>query len=158
FRKVSDRDSCRNAVQQLNRYLSDHPESKSPALSPTEQATLQEQYALDADEMLEVQNSGFTLLDADHLEFCLLLRDAMRSLKLEERAPLEKASGAFEWVMPQVGPQDVIGDAIRQAINEQTNVFPPHFVVRRGWGSALERSLVFMAALDQLGVDSCMVA
>jgi hypothetical protein len=34
---------------------------------------------------------------------------------------------------------------------------PPHFVLRRGWGNMLERAEVFLAVLDALGLDGCML-
>jgi hypothetical protein len=158
FRKVSDIDSSRNAIQQLNRYLSSHPDLKPPAPSPEMLATLRDKFCLDPGEIEEVQSSIYTLLDAQHLDFSLLLRDAVRSLKLEDRSGLEKATAGFYWVVRQIGLQDRRDEELRKSIGEHKTAFPPHFAVRRGWGNAMERALVFLAVLEQLGIDGCMVA
>src|SRR5262249_4036985 len=34
---------------------------------------------------------------------------------------------------------------------------PPSYVLRRGYGSGLERAYVFLALLQQLGIDGCLV-
>jgi hypothetical protein len=146
LRKGEDFGSCRNAIQQLNNYLSKHPDEKPPTLTPEEKTLLTGPFGLDDEELAEVAPNSFTLLDAHHLEFCFLLRDAVRSLRLDTLPPLERASAGFAWVMRQVRLRERTGDAL-----------PPHFVLRRGWGTALERGLVFLALLDQLGVDGCML-
>ena len=71
----------------------------------------------------------------------------MRSLRLDRLAPREQARACFDWVMRQVQLRDRAGDAL-----------PPDFVLRRGWGTALERAQIFLAVLQQLGIDGCMLA
>jgi hypothetical protein len=147
FRKATDVESGRNAVQQLNLYIGNHPDLKPAPLRKEDYDTLRDRFALDPGELSEVQSSVFTVLDAQHLQSCMLFRDAIRSLRVEDRSPLEKAKAGFDWVVRQVGIEERPGDS-----------FPPNFVLRRGWGTALERAFVFMAVLDQLGLDGCMVA
>jgi hypothetical protein len=36
--------------------------------------------------------------------------------------------------------------------------FPPEFVLRRGWGTELDRAYVFLALLHQLGIPGCLIA
>src|SRR5438105_3990466 len=76
-----------------------------------------------------------------------LLRDAVRGLNLDELAPLERAQNGFAWVVRQVRLQSGEGPSV-----------PPLPVLRRGWGTARERDFVFLALLDQLGIDGCMIA
>ena len=147
FRKATDIESGRNAVQQLNLYIGNHPDLKPAPLGKEESDTLRDQFALDPSDLAEVQSSVFTVLDAQHLQTCMLFRDAIRSLRIEDRSPLEKAKAGFDWVVRQVGIEERPGDS-----------FPPNFVLRRGWGTALERAFVFMAVLEQLGLEGCMVA
>jgi hypothetical protein len=146
LRKSTDVESSRNAIEQLNLYIGNHPELKPRPLDAAEQSALRDQFALDAGEMAEVESSVFTPLDAHHFQFCMLLRDALRSLRLEDRSPLDKATAGFNWVVRQIAFEERQGDAC-----------PPDFVLRRGWGTALERSLVFMSVLHQLGIDGCMI-
>src|SRR5262249_2233607 len=108
---------------------------------------LTHQFHLDADELAEVNRSSFTLLDAHHLEFCFLLRDAVRSLRMDDLTPLARVEAGFNWVIRQVGLRERPGGSL-----------PPYFVLRRGWGTSQERALVFLALLEQLGIDSAMIA
>src|SRR3712207_6856707 len=48
----------------------------------------------------------FRALDARHMDLCFLLRDAVRSLELENLAPAEQVAAAFAWVMRQVMLQE----------------------------------------------------
>ncbi len=146
FLKAVDSETLRGAVQQLNGYLASHPDEKSHPLNPLENKLLQDEYHLDDDELAEVYGSDFTLLDAHHLDLCFLLHDAVRSLKVDRLPPLQRAMSGFSWVVRQVRLRERPG-----------TLSPPHFVLRRGWGNAQERALVFLALLDQLGIDGCML-
>jgi hypothetical protein len=147
LRKSADIEACRTAVQQLNLYLSQNPDKKLTSLSAAEQELLTHQFHLDADELAEVNRSSFTLLDGHHLEFCFLLRDAVRSLRMDDLTPLARVEAGFNWVIRQVGLRERPGDSL-----------PPYFVLRRGWGTSQERALVFLALLEQLGIDGAMIA
>src|SRR5437660_3059531 len=147
--KAADYDDCRVAVQQLNLYIDGGPEEKPRSLSPEELELLKnkDQFGLDDGELAEVNRITFTPLDGHHLELCLLLHEAVRSLRLEKLAPLDQAAAGFAWVTRQVQLRERSGDAL-----------PPDFVLRRGFGTALERAHVFLAVLQQLGIDGCMLA
>src|SRR5262249_14339331 len=56
-------------------------------------------------------------------------------------------AAAFAWAVRQVRLREYEGPTL-----------PPQPVLRRGWGTAMERSLVFFAALRQLGLDGCFLA
>lgn len=137
----------RTAVQQTNAYLAKHPEEKPRPLTSAERELLTGPLGLDADELAEVESPAFTLLDGHHLDTCFLLRDAARSLHVDDRPPLDRATAGFAWVVRQVRLRERQGEAV-----------PPLFVLRRGWGTPLERAQVFLALLDQLGVPGCMLA
>lgn len=116
----------------------------------------------------ELQRTAFTMLDAHHLDGCLLLRDAARTLRSDlGREPdaedsarwteyqLELARRTFDWVVRQV-------DLRPPAPNVPS--FPAHEVLRRGTGSDEERARVFLALVEQLDVygdqhrlDGCML-
>jgi hypothetical protein len=146
--KAVDYDDCRSAVQQLNLYLDGAQEKpRPPGKEELELLKNREWFGLDDGELAEVHRDSFTPLDAHHLDFCLLVQDAVRSLRLDRLAPREQARSGFEWVMRQVQLRERTGDAL-----------PPDFVLRRGWGTALERAQIFLAVLQQLGIDGCMLA
>jgi hypothetical protein len=146
--KAVDYDDCRYAVQQVNLYLDGAQEKpRPPSKEELDLLKNREWFGLDDSELAEVNRESFTPLDAHHLDLCLLLQDAVRSLRLDRLAPREQARACFDWVMRQVQLRERTGDAL-----------PPDFVLRRGWGTALERAQIFLAVLQQLGIDGCMLA
>jgi hypothetical protein len=145
--KAADPATCRTAVEELNRYLDHHPDDRPVPFTNEEQEQLAGWFDLDPGELAEVASPTFTNLDAHHLDTCLLLHDAGQGLDVSELPPAARAEAAFEWVMRQVR------FGARPAFTA-----PPAFVLRRGWGNALERSLVFLSLLPQLGLDGCLVA
>jgi transglutaminase-like putative cysteine protease len=145
--KGGDYGQCRTAVQLLNDYLNRSPEDRPPALSDAERALLTSRFQLSPDELAEVESPTFTLLDAHHLEDCLLLRDAADALRVQDLPPLERANAAFAWVVRQVRLYEKPGA-----------VLPPVSALRRGGGSPQERALIFLEILRQLGLEGCMAA
>jgi hypothetical protein len=147
LRQGADIDAWRREIEQLNRYLGDHPKAQPRPLSDEERELLAKQVNLDRDELAELENSTFTPLDAHYLEMAFVLRDAAHALNGHDLPALDQATKAFDWVVRQVRLQQ----------GEDISV-PPLLVLRRGWGTAQERSLAFLALLDALGIDGCMVA
>jgi hypothetical protein len=148
--RETDLSTCRNALQQLNAYLSQDASRRAPSLTADQRAELQSLFGLEPGELAELESPTFTLLDGHYLEEAFLFRDAARSLDVQgatnaaglavEPTPLERVQTAFAWAMRQVRP--VKGGPI---------VAPPLFVARRGFGSDLERALVFLDVLRQTG-------
>lgn len=148
--RQTDANACRNALQKINAELSEKASLRPPALSNEEKEFLRANLSLSSEELSEVESSHYTRLDQHHLFHCLLFRDAASALRKGVRGkvggqnvrdkPLDQAARAFAWVMREVRLRPQEGEAA-----------PPTFVVRRGWGSALERALVFLALLEQLG-------
>jgi hypothetical protein len=145
--KAAELDTCRAALEQLNNYLSRQPSRKTPPLSPEERTLLEGHFALDAKELAEIESPTFTTLDAHYLDLCLLMRDAARSQSLNGLDALERAQQAFAWVMREV--------RLRAGDDEP---LPPQSALRRGWGTAPERGLVFLCLLNQLRIPSCIIA
>lgn len=137
--------ACRAFVPRGNAYFDRHPEQQPPPLDEKDVAFLRQEFSLDEGELREITNDAFTPLDAHYLEQCFALGEAARSLELAGLPEPERARRAFAWVMRQVRLRD--GDGAS----------PPLYVLRRGWGSAWERSLVFAALLEQLGIPACLV-
>jgi hypothetical protein len=146
LRQGADVESWRNYIQQLNRYLRTHPNAQPRPLTSEERGFLTKELGLDNKELAEVENSAFTPLDAHYLELAFILRDTAGALQLDGLAPLDRVQRAFTWVVRQVRLQE--GEAIPVS---------PLPVLRRGWGTSRQRDLVFLALLDQLGMDGCMI-
>jgi hypothetical protein len=138
----ADLATCRDAVQQLNNFLGHSGKGSVPELSDDAARRLRELLGLSNDDLNEVAATTFTTLDAHHLEGCLLMRDAARSLEPEGGpVTLAQVEAAFAWVVRQVRLDGRGG----------VEPVPPAYVIRRGWGTDLERALVFLALLEQMG-------
>jgi hypothetical protein len=146
-----DEPTCRLAVRQINNHLARKPEEKAPPLEQAQQEQLRERFGLDPEELQEIEQGEYTTLDAQHLELCLLLRDIVTSREIDGvhpsggkrivRTPLERANAIFDWVVRHVRLQ-----------GQEDFLTPPSYVLRRGWGNARERALIFLALLRQLGL------
>jgi len=115
-------------------------------LSDKDREFLQKEVHLNKSELSEVEATTFRPADAFYLDECYLLRDVAHHLEVTGSEPLEQARVDFAWVMRNV--------LLHQACD---NWMPPAFSVRRGWGGALERSLVFLALLRQSQVEGCLI-
>jgi hypothetical protein len=102
---------------------------------------------LTEEELAEVDSVSFRTADAHYLDECFLLRDAARSLDVPAQGTLKQAHHLFRWVMRNVLPHEQIDSWT-----------PPAFTLRRGYGSPLERSLVFLALLRQAQIEGCLIA
>jgi hypothetical protein len=98
------------------------------------------------EELAEVESVTFRTADAHYLDECFLLRDAVQAQEINDLAPLDKARHLFGWVMRNVMPHEQ-GDSWT----------PPAFTLRRGFGSPLERALVFLAVLRQAKIEGCLI-
>jgi hypothetical protein len=158
--KAPDITTCRASLGQLGNYVVDHTEINPPALSSEARSLLTRDFGLSADELREVESTTFTPLDASHLEFRCLLRDGLNSLPLDGLAPLERAVAGFEWVMREVRWEERSEKLTLSADFTLTPdfVLAPDFVLRAGYGTAMERALVFLGVLDQLGIDGVLLA
>jgi hypothetical protein len=149
--------TLRSALQQFNNHL-----AQNPGEQPSEPAQARQQkvqfLGLDEGEQNEIQGTTYTLLDGRYLEQCFLLRDSAQTLLggLGPESPvplLERATAAFRWTVRQVRLEEPGYETFQAA--------PPTFVLRRGWGSALERGLVFLELLRQIGppeqLQGCLV-
>ncbi len=149
--RQTDLNTCRAALHQINNELGEKASLRPPSLTKEQKDWLHENLHLSDDELMEVESSHYTRLDNQHLFRCFLMRDAANALEVKgvrsqagrqavHEKPLDQAVRAFDWVMREVRLRPEEGEAS-----------PPSFVLRRGWGTALERALVFLALLEQIG-------
>lgn len=146
IRKSSDATAYRGVIQQLNDHLARTAQEKPPPLAEASRQLLAERFHLEPDELAEVANPNFSLLDAHYLEQQTLFRDIAAALQMNQRPALERAVAGFAWVTRQVRPQAHAAPPM-----------PPHLILRRGWGNSQDRALVFLALLQQLHLDGCAV-
>ena len=153
--KDTDVTTCRTALTQFNSFNQQSTNPHPPGLSKAAQEHLQQRFGLDHDPaaIREIEGDSYTLLDSHHLDQCFLMRDALRALEGDTRGPalppLERVTNAFNWVVRQVRLQDGLFTMV-----------PPQFALRRGWGTAYDRALIFLELLNQMGNDhfcGCLV-
>jgi hypothetical protein len=146
--------TLKTAVQQLNSHSNQFPKERPPGLDPVQRERLQKDLHLTDDELAEIDGGAYTTLDAHHLELCFLLRDVAQALQADVASAsandpaihltaLDQATAAFNWVVRQVRLETT-----------GTKPIPPEFILRRGQGTALERSLIFIELLRQFNLDN----
>ncbi len=139
----------KEGLEQFNRYLHGHSDAlQEHRLSKEDRAVLKEHFGLDADELRQMEATDFQKLDSHYLELCYLLRDAARSLQLQHLPPLEQARRCFDWVCRQVVLREAPGEPLQ----------PPLWALKRGFGSAQDRAVVFAELLRQIELDAAMLA
>jgi len=182
LRRSTDLTTCRSFLQHVNALHEENPEQRPQALTSEQEAKLRAELGLSSAEFNELNSPTFTPLDGHHLEFCFLLRDAANHLPIQatgeagtgkQLPPQEMALVAFEWMMRQVrlkrpardeGEGWLLAMLNRERLPEEEDLELDKvgiwgvLVLRRGSGSSLERALLFLALLDQLGLDGCLVS
>lgn len=147
----------RRVLEQLNSELAaSDPSVRPAALTPEREKQYRELFpAFTPADWAEVTSTSFTKLDPQYLVECQFFREAVRSLDLSELPPEEKAKQTFDWVcrLMYVGPSTIEGP-------QGTTILPPSpggYAFRRGWGTGLERAYAFLSALQQVGLDGCLI-
>ena len=154
LKKETDWAACRTALGGLATDLNTQTKDALPALSEAEFTKLVQLVPLSPDDREEVRATTFSAHDSVYLSDCLYLRDSADSLALNGFPPDQRAERAFAWVCRQVYLQPwmrVVGRS------DGASALPPTAVLRRGFGSGLERMYVFLALLQQLELDGCLI-
>jgi hypothetical protein len=148
-RQAEDSSACRDALHQVERHLEGDAEGKRAVQAGyAALRKLRGRLGLDADELEEASGTAFQPLDAQHVNVCLQLRELTESLELQGLPPLTQATEAFGWVVRNV--------TLRAGYPGV--VLPPQVTLRVGEGTADERAVLFLALLQQLDIDGCMLA
>jgi hypothetical protein len=158
LRKENDAPSCRRILGQLNGDLAVHPDTELQpvGLTPDEEKNLQALLRLGDEELKEIRPASYSGLDGYYLAGCLYLRDAARAMDVAGLPPARQTELAFAWVCRQVALRPWITPVGNGRAVPNPPV-PPTYVLRRGSGSGLERAYVFVALLQQLGLDACLI-
>jgi hypothetical protein len=156
--RETDAATCRRVLDQITAGLAANTKfSPLPGLSPTAEKSLREQFAgFTADDAKELQATAFTKLDPHYLAECYYLRDVAKALDVADLPPLEQAKRAFAFVCRQVYLNRWVLRVDANRVRPMGPV-PPEYVLRRGWGTGLERGLAFLALVRQFGLDGCLV-
>jgi hypothetical protein len=155
LKKDSELTSVKTALTGLTNEVSIQEGQKLPTLSDEALAALVAVVPLSQGDRTEIRGAAFSGYDPVYLADCLYLRDVGRSLGLVGLPPERQAELAFEWVCRQVYLYPWLRQLGPQTFH--TTALPPTVVLRRGSGSGLERMYVFLALLQQLGLDGCLI-
>ena len=158
LRKDGSLASCRGVLAQLNSdlALNTDPQFQPEGLSPEAEAGLRKAVTLTDEEVKELLPTSFSNLDPHYLAECLYLRDAAQSLGAAGLPAGKQAELAFAWVCRQLVLNPWLTPVSASEVRPMPPV-PPTYTLRRGSGSGLERAYVFLALLQQLGIDGCLV-
>jgi hypothetical protein len=150
--KSGDLNTCRAALTQVNQVLGRQGPGAALRLPADQAEFVRKRFELKDDEWAEVSNDTFTLLDGHYLETALLFRDVAASFTrdgvLTSAQALPRAQAAFAWAVRQVRLQEG---------RDEADPLPVAYVLRRGFGTPLERALVFLELLRQFEVPGCLV-
>ena len=138
-----DANHCRTALQQLDNLESTRTR---PALSDESRVDLTAFLRLTPTEVAEISQATFSQTDAVYLEECLLIRSAVRSLKIDVRSPQDRGR-IVDWACRMV----YVDDRVPWPAN-------PWTTLHAGSGIALSRAYVVLAVWQQLGLDGCLIA
>jgi len=146
--------STKAALTGLTTEIGISDDKKLPATSDEALAALAAVVPLSPADRDEIRGAAFSGHDPVYLADCFFLRDAARSLGVSGLPPEKQADVAFAWVCRQV----YLHPWARQVgLNFESTALPPTVVLRRGFGSGLERMYAFLALLQQLELDGCLV-
>ncbi len=156
LRKDTDFVACQAALRGLNDNLRNDEALPRPASLTPERERALALVPLSPGDLDEIHNWNYSAHDPAYLTECLYLRDVAQSLKIPNLTPDQLADLAFAWVCRSVA----LGVPLLWPNEQRTLVVtavPPTYVLRRGHGSALERMYVFLALLQQLELEGCLI-
>lgn len=158
LRKDASLAACRSALAQLNSDLALNTDAQfQPAgLAPEAEPAIQRAVNLTDAEVKELRPTSFSNLDPHYLAECFYLRDVAQSLGVTGLPPGKQAELAFAWVCRQLVLNPWVTPVAADRVRPMEPV-PPTYALRRGSGSGLERAFVFLALLQQLGIDGCLI-
>jgi hypothetical protein len=144
LRKAQNTAGYRDALGKLNAEIANKAQ-----VTQAQRDVLEKRFHLTPEEMKAVESGTFQPLDANHVESCFFFRDIARALDISNLASPEiemaKARHAFAWVIRHV------------QWRESDEVLPPEVILRVGRGSPRDRAVVFLAILQQLHMEGCLV-
>jgi len=166
LRKDTDVASCKTALSLLNTdLLAASDATRAASLTPGTEAALATLVPLNPDDLAALRESSYTPHDPVYLAESLYLRDAARSLDVPalpgqtpEQIATDAANRGFAWVCRSIylNPWQAPVPG-RPGLVQAMPPVPPAYVLRRGYGSGLERMYVYLALLQQMGLDGCLI-
>ncbi len=154
LKKDPDITTAKQTLATLNSDVGRHGSERFPAITAEQLQSLARLIPLSPADREELGGNAFSAHDPAYVADCLYLRDAASALGVSGLPPEEQARLAFAWVCRQVYLHPW---ARNVGTHTEPTVLPPTAVLRRGFGSGIERMYVFLGLLQQLGLDGCLV-
>ena len=154
LKKDSERAETKLALDALANDLRSQDKEPLPIMTDEGFAKLSDLVPLSPVDREDIRSATFSSHDSVYVSDCLMMRDAARSLALTGLPPEQQVELAFAWVCRQVYLQPWLRVPDR---HEGATALSPTAVLRRGFGSGLERMYVFLALLQQLELDGCLI-
>jgi hypothetical protein len=141
--------TCINVLRELNTFNQSKGTSL-PRLKEAERDLIQRELNLTRDELAELERTDYSLLDGHYAAECMFFSEATKALETDRFAPEIQAKLTFDWVCRQM--------TVSAAVSGRP--MPPaatQYSLRRGRGSGWDRACVFLAAVQQLKLDTCLI-
>ncbi len=152
LRKSTDPVAVKTAFTQFAGDLVSRDDVLKPTeLTPEAEKALAEVVPLLPTDLAALRPATYGGLDSLYLAECGYLRDAARSVDPVGLPPADLARAGFAWMCRQVYLQPWY------LTSKSVPTVPPVEVLRRGHGSVLERAYVFLALLQQMSLDGCLI-
>jgi hypothetical protein len=154
LKKETNFSATRQILTSLTNDISHQDGEKLPTFTPESLAALKAIVPLSAGDSEELSGAAYSTHDPAYVADCLYMRDVARSLGVAGLPPEKQAELAFAWVCRQVYLQPWVRNV---GTHLEPTVLPPTAVLRRGFGSGIERMYIFLAILQQLELDGCLI-
>ncbi len=145
LRQGSELSHFRDGLQLLSPYMDSAEQRAKLLLKPEQREFLKNIVHLSDEELAEVETGKFSQVDAYYLDESFLLRDVARFLEVPGLSTVEQAQRCFRWVVRNV-----------QLHEQGDQGLPPAFVARRGFGSPLDRAVVFLELMRHYNQNGCV--
>lgn len=136
----------RDALNLVDQYLVRNGGAAIKVPSKDTLGQLTRMYGLSEGETRDLTAATFQPADAPFVESCFWFRDTARALEMPLASPLVQARICLDWTCRNL------------MLHEQGDEgLPPLLALRRGFGGARDRALVFLQLLRQFGIEGCLV-
>jgi len=147
LRTAQSADRYREALRLVNNGLGQTPGFRDKiTLDARGRKFLEKTVGFSGDELQEAESPTFRPADAYHVAESFFFRDVHRTLETKELPAAQQAELCFRWVMQHV------------LLHEQGDEnLPPAFILRRGYGSARDRAVVFLTLMRQFQMEGAVL-
>lgn len=159
IRRQPDQPGIRVTLDRLNSVLNstNNADWQPSGLTAEREKQLAEQALLTKPELTELRSSSYTPLDSLYVAESYYLRDSVRGLDVGSEPPLNQVKLALAWIGRQVIDRPWIQIDPSTGRGQLMPPMPPMVVLTRGYGTGLERAIILLGLVQQMGLDGYLV-